>query len=102
MKVISYTFVKGQPCMEKTKRQFISAYIEQADLIEGYNISQLSDKAPVQIIPTIEMMPNGLIITLGSSTYFFSHLSSIEFSSTLAEAMMSYALAMKDKKKDDD
>lgn len=88
--------------MEKTKHQFIEAYVEEVNLVEGYNVSQLSDKAPVQIIPTIEMMPNGLIITLGSSTYFFSHLSSIEFSSTLAEAMMSYALAQKNKKKDED
>ena len=88
--------------MEKTKHQFIQAYVEEVDVVDGYNVSQLSDKAPVQVIPTIEMMPNGLIITLGSSTYFFSHLSSIEFSSTLAEAMMSYALAMKDKNKDDD
>jgi len=88
--------------MEKTKHQFIQAYVEEVNLVEGYNVSQLSDKAPVQIIPTIEMMPNGLIITLGSSTYFFSHLSSIEFSSTLAEAMMSYALAQKNKKKDED
>ena len=88
--------------MEKTKHQFIQAYVEEVDLVDGYNVSQLSDKAPVQVIPTIEMMPNGLIITLGSSTYFFSHLSSIEFSSTLAEAMMSSALAQKNKKKDDD
>ena len=88
--------------MEKTKHQFIQAYVEEVDLVDGYNVSQLSDKAPVQVIPTIEMMPNGLIITLGSSTYFFSHLSSIEFSSTLAEAMMSYALALKNKKKDED
>lgn len=88
--------------MEKTKHQFIQAYVEEVDLVDGYNVSQLSDKAPVQVIPTIEMMPNGLIITLGSSTYFFSHLSSIEFSSTLAEAMMSYALAQKNKKKDED
>ena len=88
--------------MEKTKHQFIQAYVEEVNLVEGYNVSQPSDKAPVQIIPTIEMMPNGLIITLGSSTYFFSHLSSIEFSSTLAEAMMSYALAQKNKKKDED
>ena len=73
--------------MEKTKHQFIQAYVEEVDLVDGYNVSQLSDKAPVQVIPTIEMMPNGLIITLGSSTYFFSHLSSIEFSSTLAEAI---------------
>ena len=88
--------------MEKTKHQFIQAYVEEDDLVDGYNVSQLSDKAPVQVIPTIEMMPNGLIITLGSSTYFFSHLSSIEFSSTLAEALMSYALALKNKKKDED
>ncbi len=88
--------------MEKTKHQFIQAYVEEVDVVDGYNVSQLSDKAPVQVIPTIEMMPNGLIITLGSSTYFFSHLSSIEFSSTLAEAMMSYALTQKNKKKDED
>ena len=88
--------------MEKTKHQFIQAYVEEAEVTKGYIVSQLSDKPPVPVVPTIEMMPNGLIITLGSSAYFFSHLSSIEFSSSLAEAMMSYALAMKDKNKDDD
>ena len=85
--------------MEKTKHQHVVAYGEHVDVMEGYNVSQLTDKPPVKVIPTIEMMPNGLIITLGSSTYFFSHLSSIEFSSTLAEAMMSYALG---KKKDEE
>lgn len=88
--------------MQKTKREHVIAYVEEASQWDGYNVSQLSDKAPIPIIPTIEMLPNGLVITLGTSSYFLSHLSSIELSSTLAEAVMSYAKFIQHKEKEDE